>query len=220
MKKYALLISVLCGMLLPLATQASTDSATPLKLRDLDLPLRSRTLPSTNEVERYERYSRFLGEWTVVSKTDGDTVLACLHDRNKFEDCQEEKSQGQFAIRCIRVDGGTNSFLFSTHGETHFISSGGSFLIALALPDEQRKTLSQLFNTWREADARQLTLPRQYSACTVKCGDSLSNIAQLFYGDAAKWPVIYEANKAVIKDPDVIACGTTITIPKLEPTPP
>ena len=39
---------------------------------------------------------------------------------------------------------------------------------------------------------------------TVQAGDSLSKIAKAAYGDAAKWKVIDESNKAVIKNPRVI----------------
>jgi nucleoid-associated protein YgaU len=48
---------------------------------------------------------------------------------------------------------------------------------------------------------------------TVKSGDTLSEIAQREYGNAADWPRIYEANKGEIKDPDVIYPGQTFIIP-------
>ena len=50
---------------------------------------------------------------------------------------------------------------------------------------------------------------------TIVGGDSLSKIAKHFYGDAMKWKIIYEANKAIIKDPDMIHPGQKITIPKI-----
>jgi len=39
---------------------------------------------------------------------------------------------------------------------------------------------------------------------TVQKGDTLSQIAEHFYGSASKWRVIYEANRDLIKDPDLI----------------
>lgn len=48
---------------------------------------------------------------------------------------------------------------------------------------------------------------------TVQRGDSLSRIAQAHYGDANEWPRIYEANRDLIKDPDLIYPGQTLTIP-------
>jgi len=47
----------------------------------------------------------------------------------------------------------------------------------------------------------------------VQPGDSLSKIAKHFYGDAHKWRHIFEANRDVIKDPDLIYPGQTIKIP-------
>ena len=46
-------------------------------------------------------------------------------------------------------------------------------------------------------------------------GDSLSKIAKRYYGDAMKYPVIFEANREVIKDPDLIYPGQTVRIPKI-----
>ncbi|MCL2104465.1 MAG: hypothetical protein FWH21_05350 [Kiritimatiellaeota bacterium] len=58
-------------------------------------------------------------------------------------------------------------------------------------------------------------LPCQYRVGSTEGGDTLSGIAKIFYGDASKWPAIHEANKALIKNPDVIRDGMLITIPKL-----
>lgn len=47
----------------------------------------------------------------------------------------------------------------------------------------------------------------------VQKGDSLSKIAKERYGNANEWRKIYEANKDVIKDPDLIYPGQTLRIP-------
>ena len=44
-------------------------------------------------------------------------------------------------------------------------------------------------------------------------GDSLSKIAKREYGDANKWRTIYEANKDLIKDPDLIYPGQELKVP-------
>lgn len=46
----------------------------------------------------------------------------------------------------------------------------------------------------------------------IKSGDSLSKIADLYPG--LTWQELYEANKDVIKDPDLIYPGQKIIIPK------
>jgi len=47
----------------------------------------------------------------------------------------------------------------------------------------------------------------------VKSGDTLSKIAQQHYGNANKYPVIFEANKPMLKDPDHIYPGQKLRIP-------
>lgn len=47
----------------------------------------------------------------------------------------------------------------------------------------------------------------------IKKGDTLSAIAKQRLGDATKWRAIYEANKDVIKNPDLIYPGQKIKIP-------
>jgi nucleoid-associated protein YgaU len=49
---------------------------------------------------------------------------------------------------------------------------------------------------------------------TVVPGDSLSKIAKHRYGDANKWRKIYEANRDLIKDPDLIYPGQSFRIPE------
>jgi nucleoid-associated protein YgaU len=48
----------------------------------------------------------------------------------------------------------------------------------------------------------------------VAKGDSLSKIAERAYGDGNKWRKIYEANKDIIKDPDLIYPGQALRIPE------
>ena len=48
---------------------------------------------------------------------------------------------------------------------------------------------------------------------TVVKGDSLSKIAKREYGDVREWKKIYEANKDVIDNPDLIEPGQDLIIP-------
>jgi nucleoid-associated protein YgaU len=50
---------------------------------------------------------------------------------------------------------------------------------------------------------------------TVASGDNLSKIAKKFYGDPNKYPVIFEANKPMLKHPDKIYPGQMLRIPPL-----
>ncbi len=50
---------------------------------------------------------------------------------------------------------------------------------------------------------------------TVVSGDNLSKIARHFYGDANKYPVIFEANKPMLTHPDKIYPGQMLRIPPI-----
>ena len=51
---------------------------------------------------------------------------------------------------------------------------------------------------------------------TVVSGDTLSKISKTVYGDPMKYPVIFEANKPMLKDPNLIYPGQVLRIPELE----
>ncbi|MGB5324334.1 MAG: peptidoglycan-binding protein LysM [Pseudomonadales bacterium] len=48
---------------------------------------------------------------------------------------------------------------------------------------------------------------------TVRSGDTLGKIAKNFYGDASKYPLIFEANQPMLADPDKIYVGQNLRIP-------
>ena len=48
---------------------------------------------------------------------------------------------------------------------------------------------------------------------TIVSGDTLSKIAKRYYGNAMDYPKLFEANREVIKDPDLIYPGQKIRIP-------
>jgi len=56
-------------------------------------------------------------------------------------------------------------------------------------------------------------LPTDVEYYEIVAGDTLSKIAAKFYGDANAYPKIFEANREVIKDPDLIFVGQKIRIP-------
>ncbi|MBT8199969.1 MAG: peptidoglycan-binding protein LysM [Acidimicrobiia bacterium] len=51
---------------------------------------------------------------------------------------------------------------------------------------------------------------------TVAKGDTLSKIAKSYYGDAMKYPEIFDANRPMLKDPDLIYPGQVLRIPALD----
>lgn len=55
--------------------------------------------------------------------------------------------------------------------------------------------------------------PQEMHTYVVVKGDSLSKIAKREYGDAQQWRRIYEANRDIIDDPDLIHPGQTLRLP-------
>jgi nucleoid-associated protein YgaU len=85
-------------------------------------------------------------------------------------------------------------------------------------PIEQRPQAKPASDVQRPAQPTSTTGTSQPGATsrrdyTIQSGDSLSKIAQKFYGNAADWQKIYNANKDLIKNPDKIFPGQKIVIP-------
>jgi nucleoid-associated protein YgaU len=53
-----------------------------------------------------------------------------------------------------------------------------------------------------------------FAVHTVESGETLSGIADEFYGDPAKFQIIFAANRDVLSDPDVIVPGQVLRIPQ------
>jgi nucleoid-associated protein YgaU len=54
-----------------------------------------------------------------------------------------------------------------------------------------------------------------YARHTVKSGESLSKISKNYYGDPMKYNAIFEANRNILKNPDLIHPGQELVIPNL-----
>lgn len=65
----------------------------------------------------------------------------------------------------------------------------------------------------------QLTVEKEEPSAqfhTVESGDTLGGIAKKFYGSAGKYPVIFEANKPMLSDPNKIYPGQKLRIPPID----
>lgn len=63
--------------------------------------------------------------------------------------------------------------------------------------------------------AQAITPPTRQQSYVVKSGDSLGAIAHRFYGDAALYSAIFDANREILSGPNAIRTGQRLTIPAL-----
>jgi nucleoid-associated protein YgaU len=56
-------------------------------------------------------------------------------------------------------------------------------------------------------------LPQAPTIHVVKKNETLGHIAQLHYGEASKWRLIFEANRDKLDTPDMVRAGMKLTIP-------
>lgn len=68
-------------------------------------------------------------------------------------------------------------------------------------------------STAPDSEVEQRPASESTTTYTVVAGDSLSKIALREYGNANEWKRIYEANRHIIKDPDLIYPGQELSIP-------
>lgn len=83
--------------------------------------------------------------------------------------------------------------------------------ITVLAPAEEETTTDN-----NEPKARNVKNVEASAFYTVKKGDSLSKIAKRQYGNALKYPLIFNANKPMLKDPDLIYPGQVLRIPALD----
>ena len=61
----------------------------------------------------------------------------------------------------------------------------------------------------------QVTNPSIYTKHTVEKGESLSKIAKHYYDDMMKYKAIFDANRNILDNPDVIHPGQELIIPNI-----
>ena len=122
---------------------------------------------------------------------------------------------------------------------TEYIVKSGDTMMTIAkdwFGDENKWSLIAKANPWidpaRMQIGQKLQLPEKNarpepiktqaaaekadkSIYIVRSGDTLAKIAREFYGNVAKWELIYNANKPVIgDDPAALQVGMKLTLPK------
>jgi len=188
------------------------------------------SVPGTNEVIRYECDALYeLGagndDFKTIPRDRGDALLSALGGGQQLEEIHYPPGMEvipappRYWLNLILTNGSTNTFGI---GDGFVVLPNGYYRVS----DVARKQIGKVNDAF-DSDARKEkeTLQKQlvsepkplvYTVGSVVDGGTLSGIAKMFYGDANKWKMIYEANRQTIKNPDKITDGMKLTIPKLQ----
>jgi tetratricopeptide (TPR) repeat protein len=186
----ALLLGGCAGVAGP-SEESKTSGAAPTA-RD---PLAARHRQQAEALERDGQLRRAAEEWKIaLTITPGDTrareSLRALQARID-QQVSERIEEGRKAVaRRVQVE------------------ARRKFLAALALDPANRAAFDALQNDTREVE---------FISHTVRAGDTLSSLAQRYYGDRSRSEVIWETNQ--LPPNPRLAPGTTLKIPEIPGVP-
>ena len=133
--------------------------------------------------------------------------------------------EGQFVARVLD-SGGTQLAKVPVHGGGTGIWGNYNATLAIGVPATPQGTLA-VFETSQEdgSELNSVVVPitfgpallnpyRGFAQYIVVSGDTLSEVARKYYGDANKWTIIFEANRNQIQDPNRIYAGQVLRIPQ------
>jgi nucleoid-associated protein YgaU len=135
--------------------------------------------------------------------------------------------EGQFAAR-VRDGHGTQIARVAVHAGGTGIWGNYDVTLPVGMPSTAQGSL-EVFEVSQEdgSELHKVVVPvtfgpallnpypyHGFTQYTVVSGDTLSGIAEKYYDAASRWPVIYEANRYQIQDPDRIFEGQVLRIPQ------
>ena len=174
-------------------------------------------LPTPKDVTSFKR----TGIVTKVSKEDGKKILLLLSNITNYKTFSYRRPGIDHAIPLP-----TSYYFYIETKKTKlklYFSFNGALVNTpkglLVIPKNIQTEIKSMMNKWDEEDKNFLKkqpLPYQYKIGSLKGVIALSEIAYFFYGDSSKWNIIYEANKSIIKNPNIVHVGEVITIPELK----
>jgi nucleoid-associated protein YgaU len=133
--------------------------------------------------------------------------------------------EGQFAA-CVLDGNGNQIAEASIHAGGMAIWGNYEVSLRVGVPPTAQGTL-EVYEVSQEDGSKMHTVAvpitfgsallnpyRGFAQYTVVGGDTLSGIARRYYGDPGKWPIIFEANRYQIQNPDRIFAGQVLRIPQ------
>ncbi|WP_298341100.1 peptidoglycan-binding protein LysM [uncultured Algibacter sp.] len=145
-----------------------------------------------------------------IGKTDAEEVAEAAAKALKLEEAAARKLEETITDLQLQVE-----------GLNVFIDNDAATVSGMAYNQTTReKVVLVIGNSNGIATVDdQMTVEHEAPAAqfhTVVSGDTLGKIAKAYYGNAMKYPVIFEANKPMLTDPDKIYPGQVLRIPTLD----
>ncbi len=154
-----------------------------------------------------------MGIIDFVKGTGEKIGLVKKEDKTKTEEFQEMRKGNLLAQHVmklgLKVDGLKVSYddgVATINGKTQSQAEREKIVLAVGNVEGVEKVDDRLEVVKPEPEAVYHTVQR---------GDTLSKLAKKHYGDAMKYPLIFEANKPMLTDPDKIYPGQVLRIPPL-----
>lgn len=152
---------------------------------------------------------------TVTEKTD--LIVAHLKKFDLIPDNMTASFEGEKLV----VEGEVNSI----QEKNKILATAGNIQGVSEIVDRISITGQEAGSNWggeatstpeAETTAEPVAIEENKQFYTVKKGDYLSAIAKRVYGNANKYPVIFEANRPMLKDASLIYPGQVLVIPALD----
>jgi LysM repeat protein len=93
----------------------------------------------------------------------------------------------------------------------------GAATQATQITQARTSAVASQARTSAAAPARRAARTEAGRSYTVRTGDTLSGIAQRFYGHAGDWPYLYRINRGTVSDPNLIYTGEVLRVPTRPP---
>ncbi len=134
--------------------------------------------------------------------------------------------EATFHLRVRDADGASLAETFVTAGGTGILANFAVEVAVGVVPSSPQGSLEAFERSAEDgSEINKVVVPITFGRALidpyigfaqyrVEPGDTLSSIAKQFYGDASRFPVLFEANRHQINDPDLIFAGQLLRVPQ------
>jgi nucleoid-associated protein YgaU len=127
-------------------------------------------------------------------------------------DLEQLKSKYASVLNAISQQGVQLTHVHIQDNKLYIEGAAGSEAIKNRIWDQVKLVDSSMSDITLNLSVDPSLAPKQ-KTYTVAAGDSLSKIAKQYYGNVNQYMKIYEANRNVLSDPNVVKIGQVLVIP-------